>query len=73
LDARFGTRVEKWAVLDSYYIPTRYPNGLPDDIPARVYNREAATSALALVEDVLSQVEGWFADTAPPPSDAATG
>ena len=73
LDARFGTRVEKWAVLDSYYIPTRYPNGLPDDIPARVYNREAATSALALAEDVLSQVEGWFVDTAPPPSDAATG
>ena len=26
-EARFGRHVEKWAVLDSYYIPTRYPNG----------------------------------------------
>jgi HEPN domain-containing protein len=52
---------EDWAILDSYYIPTRYPNGLPDDIPARVFNRDAAERALALAEDVLSQIESWFA------------
>ena len=63
---RFRAKIDKWALLDSYYIPTRYPNGLPDDIPARVYNREAAASAVALVEDVLSQVEAWFAHTASP-------
>ena len=40
-DAGFGAQVDRWAILDSYYIPTRYPNGLPDDIPARVYNRES--------------------------------
>jgi len=59
--AGIGAQVDHWGVLDSYYIPTRYPNGLPEDIPARVYNREAAASALALAEEVLAQVERWFA------------
>ena len=40
-NARFQPSLDDWSVLDSYYIPTRYPNGLPDDIPARVYNRVA--------------------------------
>jgi HEPN domain-containing protein len=39
----------------------RYPNGLPDDIPARVYNRVAAEGALALAEEVVDQVNTWFA------------
>ena len=60
---RFAPHVEKWGLLDSYYIPTRYPNGLPEDIPANVYNREAAVSALTLAEDVFAQVDGWFADS----------
>lgn len=59
-DARFRSHVEDWGVLDSYYIPTRYPNGLPDDIPARVYNRQAADGALAIVEAVVAEVEAWF-------------
>ena len=25
-----------WAILDGFYLPTRYPNGLPDGIPAHV-------------------------------------
>src|SRR5437870_8455097 len=40
-DVVFRDRLDEWGILDSYYIPTRYPNGLPDDIPARVYNRGA--------------------------------
>ena len=60
-EARFAPHLEEWAVLDSYYIPTRYPNGLPDDIPARVYNRQAGRSARALAEAVLAEVEDWFA------------
>ena len=66
---RFEGDIDRWAVLDSYYIPTRYPNGLPDDIPANVYNREAATSAVTLVEEVLLEVEGWFERTAPGNTD----
>ena len=60
----FQQNLADWAILDSYYIPTRYPNGLPDDIPARVYNRGAADTALALAEAVVAHVESWFADTA---------
>ena len=55
--------LEDWGLLDSYYIPTRYPNGLPADIPARVYNREAARSALTLAEAVYARIHTWFADT----------
>ncbi|MEW6755402.1 MAG: HEPN domain-containing protein [Candidatus Latescibacterota bacterium] len=66
-----AAQVDRWGVLDSYYIPTRYPNGLPEDIPARVYNREAAASALGLAEEVVGQVERWFGGTAPAEGDAA--
>jgi HEPN domain-containing protein len=60
-EARFQQQLDDWAILDSYYIPTRYPNGLPDDIPARVYNRVTAEGALALAEEVVGQVNTWFA------------
>ena len=46
-------RATSWAILDGYYIPTRYPNGLPDSIPARVYNREAAEQAVKLAKDAV--------------------
>lgn len=40
--------------LDDYYIPTRYPNGLPGDIPSRYYNdEEEVKRALALSGSVL--------------------
>ncbi len=35
-------KVSRWTILDGYYVPTRYPNSLPDSIPARVFTREAA-------------------------------
>ena len=60
-NARFQPSLDDWSVLDSYYIPTRYPNGLPDDIPARVYNRQASAGALALALAVAAEVEAWFA------------
>ena len=57
-----GAALKRELLLDSYYIPTRYPNGLPDDIPARVYNRQAAERALALAQAVATEVEAWFAE-----------
>lgn len=33
-DAAFGALRVEAAALDQYYIPTRYPNGLPGGIPA---------------------------------------
>ncbi|GIV70507.1 hypothetical protein [Caldilinea sp.] len=41
----------------SHYIPTRYPNGLPDSIPARVYTRRSAEEALHLADLALQSVQ----------------
>jgi HEPN domain-containing protein len=52
----FTEKAKRWNLLDGYYIPTRYPNGLPDGIPADVYNREAAQAAVALAEEAVDYV-----------------
>jgi len=45
-DKRFEDLINKISILDSYYIPTRYPNGLPEGIPAEIFNLDAAERAL---------------------------
>lgn len=52
----FNEKVAVWSILDSYYIPTRYPNGLPDSIPARVYTQTAAQEAVRLADEIVSLV-----------------
>ena len=48
------------AELDAYYFPTRYPNGLPASIPARVFGREAGERALGTArEAVLAVRSRW--------------
>ena len=42
------------ALLDQYYIPTRYPNGLPGGSPYEVYSREQAAAAIAVCDRVIS-------------------
>jgi HEPN domain-containing protein len=37
---------DELAVLDQYYIPTRYPNGLPGSLPYEVYTKGQAAKAL---------------------------
>jgi len=44
--------------LDQYYIPTRYPNGLPGGIPLRYYDDpKEAEEAMLLAKKVLEMVE----------------
>ena len=50
-------QARRWAVLDSYYVPTRYPNSVPGTIPARVYTADAAQGALALAREVVAWVK----------------
>jgi HEPN domain-containing protein len=57
-NTNFFEKTERWNLLDGYYIPTRYPNGLPDGIPADVYNAETARSAVALAEEAVNFVKG---------------
>ncbi len=56
-EPEFRTRGRRWSLLDGYYIPTRYPNGLPDGIPADVFTHEAAYDAVELAQDAVSFVE----------------
>lgn len=53
---------EAAATLDQFYIPTRYPNGLPDLTPHEVYTkdqaqraREAAIAVIELVRQLLTR------------------
>lgn len=50
---------EQWllnaAFLDKYYIPTRYPNGLPDLTPAQSYGAEDAKMAMERASFLLEQ------------------
>lgn len=55
-DIDFERLREAVAPLDGYYIPTRYPNSVPDNIPARVYTRPVAEEVLRLTDQVLHLV-----------------
>jgi HEPN domain-containing protein len=39
--------------LDQYYIPTRYPNGLPDGVPSDVFTRAQAEAAIAAAQRMI--------------------
>ncbi|MGB9775271.1 MAG: HEPN domain-containing protein [Anaerolineae bacterium] len=55
-DSRFAELARTAGRLDLFYIPTRYPNGLPDATPAEVYTEDESQLALQLAERVLSLV-----------------
>jgi HEPN domain-containing protein len=44
--------------LDKLYVPTRYPNGLPDLIPAEVYTETEAREAMDAAATILHTVAG---------------
>ncbi|MGQ9637036.1 MAG: HEPN domain-containing protein [Thermodesulfobacteriota bacterium] len=57
LDAEFKeiTQAKK---LDQYYIPTRYPNGLPGGVPSRFYDDpKEAEEAMVLAKGVIDLIE----------------
>lgn len=55
-DPDFQKLREHIAPLDAYYIPTRYPNGLPDSIPAKIYTRPVAKEVLKMADKALDLV-----------------
>lgn len=56
-DPSFADLQDDCRRLDQYYIPTRYPNGLPGGVPHEVYSRQQADEAIAGLQRVLEQVE----------------
>lgn len=61
-EAKFGEHVRRWSILDGYYVPTRYPNSLPDSIPARVYTQDAAKEAVRLSEEIVNFVHNLISE-----------
>jgi HEPN domain-containing protein len=47
----------RWATLDAHYVTSRYPNSVPGSIPARVYDRATAETALRIAEQVVGFAE----------------
>jgi HEPN domain-containing protein len=45
------------AGLDKYYIPTRYPNGLPGGVPYEAFDDEDALKAIGLASKVIEQIQ----------------
>ena len=62
---REQTDIEVWretaGALDRFYIPTRYPNGLPDLTPEQSYFRRDAEEAIGQAKWVLEQCRGIHA------------
>ncbi len=55
------SRLKRSKALDGYYIPTRYPNGLPGGVPSRFYDDPAeAEEAGCLAGQVIEAVKAAF-------------
>ncbi|MBY8983982.1 MAG: HEPN domain-containing protein [Candidatus Lokiarchaeota archaeon] len=48
--------LKKAKVLDQYYIPTRYPNGLPDEIPHEYYSLEDGDLCVTYAQKIIQLV-----------------
>jgi HEPN domain-containing protein len=55
-DEVFSNPRQRLGVLDRFYIPTRYPNGLPGGIPAEVYLFGDAQQAISLAGEAIELV-----------------
>ncbi len=58
----FARQGSDWKLLDTYYIPTRYPNGLPGGIPADAYPKIAAVEAVQMADQAVGLVAGLLKD-----------
>jgi HEPN domain-containing protein len=60
----FSNLVRQGKVLDSYYIATRYPNGLVgNEIPAEYYSQEDAETCINYAELILSKVKRFMSSS----------
>ena len=65
VDESLGSVMVRAAALDQYYIPTRYPNGLPaGSVPAHCYGPEDSARALDLGRTVIAAIQDRLQPTA---------
>lgn len=61
IDPSFANLRETSALRDQFYIPTRYPNGLPSPaIPSQSYTASQADMALQAAEQVIETVRAFL-------------
>lgn len=56
LDSSFDVIKSVAMLLDKYYLPTRYPTGLPGGVPHEVYDGVDSERALEIARDVIEFV-----------------
>ena len=57
----FANLISPGKVLDTYYIPTRYPNGLVgNEIPSEYYSGEDAHQCISYAESILQIVKRFM-------------
>ncbi len=52
-----GEILEAARLLDQYYIPTRYPDSLPEGTPQEYFTKQQARLALEYAEKIIAKVE----------------
>jgi HEPN domain-containing protein len=52
--------LEQGALLDKFYIPTRYPNGLPDLTPGQVYRLSDARRGIEAARTLVAACKKWL-------------
>ena len=60
--SRLQPLLDAGVLLDRYYIPTRYPNGLPDLTPGQVYFKRDAEACLESSNRLISVVGQLMAE-----------
>jgi HEPN domain-containing protein len=58
--ADVDTWAQKGALLDQFYIPTRYHNGLQDLTPGQTYKKEDALRGIEAARMLLQGCEKWL-------------
>ena len=58
----FQTAYNGCMELDIFYIPTRYPNGIPDGVPYEYFNQGHAQKAEKAYHYILQLIQPYFKD-----------
>lgn len=65
-DPAFASLQADGALLDQFYIPTRYPNGLPAPaVPSEVYTSSQAEAALQAAERIVAMAQRFIESSVP--------
>jgi HEPN domain-containing protein len=59
-DAAFAALRPRVGGLDLYYLPTRYPDGLPGGLPDEAFDQEQADRAIERAAEVLQAAVAAF-------------